>query len=71
MIKLGGIMCTSLCDLGSGNSFLVMTPNTQANREKVHTYDFTKMKHVHALKDNVREWKTVHRMGENICKSRS
>ena len=61
---------TKLPDMGLGDDFLVMTPNTQATKQKISKWDCTSLNSLCTAKETInkvkRQWN-----GKNICKSYS
>lgn len=53
--------------IGLGNSFLAMTPNTQATKANINIdkWDFIILKNFCASKETIMSTKATHRMGEN------
>ena len=61
--------CKNNTDLRFGKGFLDMTLKAWATEEK-NKLDFIKIKNFCASKDTIKKMKkTIHRKGENICKS--
>lgn len=57
----------TLHDLGLDNNFLVMTPKSISNQNKV---DFIKIKNFCTSKDTIpKNMKKTYRMGKSVCKS--
>jgi hypothetical protein len=52
---------------GIGKDFLKRTPAAQQLRERMDKWDFIKLKTFCTTKEMVLNWKTTHRVGENIC----